>query len=159
MEFELDGRNFRVEKLSAFDQLHLSRKIAPLLPPLAPIIIKATESTDPLSTNILQLAELAEPFALALAGMKDEDAEAVFSKALVSVKVQTDVQHNVWMPLWIAGSKIAAVAELNDLGKLLPIVIRVIVFNLGNFIDGLLTRREEATPVSSGANSRATKTG
>jgi len=168
MEFELDQRRFRVKKLSAFDQLHLSRKVAPLLPPLAPLIMKISENAKKeadgklkglLSTDILSFAELAEPFAEALADMKDQHAEQVFTLTLSSVSVQTDASRDVWMPLWIAGSKLATVEELNDAGKLLPIVVRVIIHNLGNFMDALLTSREEVETVSSGDGSRVRKTG
>jgi tail assembly chaperone len=168
MEFELDGRKFRVKKLSAFDQLHLSRKVAPLLPPLAPLIIKISEnakreadgkSKGMLFTDILAFAELAEPFAEALADMKDQHAEQVFTMTLCSVTVQTDAAQDVWMPLWIAGSKLATVEELNDAAKLLPIVVRVILHNLGNFTAALLTSREEVSPVSSGGVSPVRKTG
>jgi hypothetical protein len=168
MEFELDNRRFRVKKLSAFDQLHLSRKVAPLLPPLAPLIMKISENAKKeedgklgslLSTDILSFAELAEPFAEALADMKDQHAEQVFTLTLSSVSVQTDAARDVWMPLWIAGSKLATVEELNDAAKLLPIVVRVIIHNLGNFTAGLLTSREEVTPESNGGISPVRKTG
>lgn len=168
MEFELDHRKFRIKKLSAFDQLHLSRKVAPLLPPLAPLIMKISENAKKeedgklkgmLSTDILSFAELAEPFAEALADMKDQHAEQIFTLTLSSVSVQTDAARDVWMPLWIAGSKLATVEELNDAAKLLPIVVRVIIHNLGNFMDALLTSREEVETVSSGDGSRVRKTG
>jgi len=168
MEFELDGRRFRVKKLSAFDQLHLSRKVAPLLPPLAPLIMKISENAKKesegkikslLSADVLSLVELAEPFAEALADMKDQHAEQVFTMTLSSVMVQTDESRDVWMPLWIAGSKLATVDELNDAAKLLPIVVRVILHNLGNFTAALLTSREEVSPVSSGGISPVRKTG
>lgn len=161
MEFELYGHNFRVKKLSAFNQLHLSRKIAPLLPPLAPLIIEMSkkEKKDPLSADVLSLAKLAGPFADALAGMKDQDAEQVFTMTLSSVEIQTEEARNVWVPLWITGAKAAAVTDLDDAAKLLPIVVRVIIHNLGNFMDALSTSHEEAVPVSSGDISQARKTG
>ncbi len=165
LEFELEGMKFRAEKLHAFGQLHLSRKLAPLLPPLAPIIIKMNSELKergdkPISANdILSLAELAEPFATALADMEDKDIEKIFLLTLTSVSVQTNESPPVWVPLWITGARQAAVLELNDLGKLLPIVTRVIIFNLGNFIDGLLTRRAAGSPVSNGAVSQTKTTG
>lgn len=158
LDFELDGYNFQAQRLDAFKQLHLSRKLAPLLPPLAPLIVRAAQTG--VAGNVLELAELAEPFALALAQMKDDDAESVLTMTLLSVRVQTDAQKNVWMPLWVAGAKQAAVVELNDLARLLPIALRVINYNLGNFIGGLLTNRaEEASPETTGAPSRAARTG
>lgn len=169
MEFQLHHRQFRVKKLSAFEQLHLSRKIAPLLPPLAPLIIKMTEEAkkeddgakrEPFSISVLTFAKLAGPFADALASMKDQDAEQVFTMTLSSVEIQTDEARNVWIPLWIAGAKMASDKDLNDAAMLLPIVVKVIVHNLGNFIDGILTsHEEEGIPVPSGVASPVKKTG
>lgn len=174
MEFDLDGRKFRVKKLSAFDQLHLSRKVAPLLPPLAPLIMKISENAkkedeeakrsgnEPrglVLTDILTFAQLAEPFAEALADMKDQHAEQIFTLTLSSVELQTNVMPPVWVPLWMAGSKMASEIELNDAGKLLPIVVRVIIHNLGNFTAALLTSREEVTPESNGGDFPVRKTG
>lgn len=161
MEFELYKRQFRVKKLSAFEQLHLSRKIAPLLPPLAPLLLKMTQKDkkDPMSVDVLSVAELAGPFADALADMKDKDAEQVFNLTLSSVEIQTDEDRNVWMPLWNVGARMAIETEFNDVAKLLPIVTRVVIHNLGNFMAALPTSHEEAIPVSSGDNSPAAKTG
>lgn len=164
LDFEIDGRNFRAEKLDAFGQLHLSRKLAPLLPPLAPVILKletefkkaeGKEAKPLTAADILSLAELSEPFTEALANMEDKDIEKIFLLTLTSVKVQTDVAQNVWVPLWIVGSRQAASMEFNDLGALFPVVMRVIIFNLGNFIDGLLTRRAAGSPGLNGAVSPA----
>lgn len=161
MEFTLYDRQFRVKKLHVFGQLHLDRKIAPLIPPLAPLIVKMSEKDrkDPLSANIMSLAQLAGPFAEALASMKDEDAEQIFNLTLSSVEIQTDPAHNVWMPLWNVGARMAIETEFNDVAKLLPIVTRVVIHNLGNFMAALPTSHEEAIPVSSGASSPAAKTG
>lgn len=160
MEFESGGYNFRVDKLNAFDQLHLSRKIAPLLPALAPVLVKYVEiGNGMLSSKIVEIAELAGPFTVALSNMTNEDAEQVMNMTLASVKVQTDLGKNVWMPLWNPGAKMAIETELDDLGKLLPVAIKVITFNLGNFIDGLLTRRGQVSPESNGVPSQVKKTG
>jgi hypothetical protein len=161
MDFEIGGYNYRVEKLNAIAQFHLSRKIAPLIPALAPVIVKYFEvgKGDLLGAKILQVAELAEPFAVALAEMTDEAAEQILMMALSKVQVQTDASKNVWMPLWNPAAKMASVLELNDFGHLLPVAIKAILFNLGNFIDGLLTRRGEPNPVPSGAAFPERKTG
>lgn len=178
MEFELDRHRFRVKKLNAINQLHLTRKISPLLPALTPIFMEASKKLgklaanedlkegkltnipiDLLSMDVLDVLSLAQPFADALAGMPDQDAEQVFSMTLASVQVLTSTQQDVWMPLWNASAKMTCMDELDDAGKLLPIVIRVIVFNLRNFMDGLVTNRAEASPASNGAPSLVAKTG
>lgn len=161
MEFEIKPHKFRVKKLSAFSQLHLSRKIAPLLPPLAPLIMEMSkkDKKDPLSADILSFAKLAGPFAEALADMKDSDAEHVFTMTLSSVEVLTDESRNVWMPLWSAAAKMASVEDLNDAAKLLPVVTRVIMHNLGNFMDALVTPHAEQEQVLNGVSSLVKKTG
>lgn len=159
MDFEIDGRHFRAEKLSAMQQLNLSRKIAPLLPSLIPALVKLSESGGGISANILQLAELAAPFAKALSELTDADAEAILTVTLASVKVQTDVTKNVWVPLWVPAAQRAMVEELNDLAELLPIVFQVVAFNLGNFTRGLRTSPGAALPEPSGGTSPAGMTG
>jgi hypothetical protein len=160
MEFELDGRHFRADRLSAKQQFHLSRKLAPLLPALAPLFLKAAalkDQVDPLSGNLLEFMALAEPFADALAELKTADADEIWDATLSSVKVETAA--TVWMPLWLPGANMAAEIELNELGKLLPIILRVITFNLGPFIDGFLTSREEPAVRLSGGISPVRKIG
>jgi hypothetical protein len=164
LEFEMDGRDFRAEKLSAMKQLHLSRRVAPLLPPLSPLIVEAQKRLDKTKQtktfgvdDIMALVDLAQPFADAIAAMEDKDAEKIFLLTLTSVKVRTS--DTAWMPLWIEGANRPSMIELEDLGALLPIVIRVIVHNLGNFINALLTRHEGVSQGSSGEPSPVAKIG
>jgi hypothetical protein len=157
LEFEIDGKNFKVEKLSAKKQWHLSRKLAPLLPPLAPLFLKAGNLKGKSATDLLAFVEMAEPFAEALSTMKDADADALFDLALEAVKIETSPGQ--WMPVMIRGADVAPVIELNDFDKLLPIILRVIVFNLGGFISGFLTSREEPQEEQNGGTSPTTKTG
>lgn len=159
-DFTVGDRAYRAERLSAMDQFHLSRKLAPLLPPLAPLFIKAIDEGAPggLTQNLLAFIELAEPFAEALSELKDETAEQLMNMTLASVKIET--VPGTWTPLWLPGAKMATVIELNDLGKLLPIVLKVIDINLRPFIEGFLTRREEPSQKeSSGENSPEVRTG
>jgi hypothetical protein len=164
MEFESGGYHLRVEKLNAFEQLHLSLKIAPLLPPMAPLLAQYLGSGGNLAKllegNILQMAELAMPFTQALANLPDADAEQIMTIALSKVQVMTDPTKGVWVPLWIPAARRSMVDEFNDLGRLLPVVIKVIRHNLGNFMDALPTRREGgSSPVPSGDISPEKKTG
>jgi hypothetical protein len=155
MDFELDGRQFRAATLSAMQQFQLSRKLAPLLPALAPLFLKAADLKGALNDNVLDLMQLAEPFTEALADMKDADAEQIVTMTLSSVKTET--APGTWMPLWTGG--VASIIELNEFAKLLPIILRVIQFNLGGFISGFLMSREEPSVKSSGGASPVRKTG
>ena len=163
IEFEVSGHRFRAEKLNVLKQGHLSRKLAPLLPPLAPIVERAVADKDLLNAKVFEYLVMAQPFADALSMMKDEDFEDVLNLTLGSVQVQT--AEATWMPLWVKSTGLTMLEDLNSIGKLLPVVIKVVVYNLGDFMDGLLTRRLEPQPVvaavakSGGARSPAAKTG
>jgi hypothetical protein len=161
MNFERDGYKFSIDRLNAFGQLHLTRKLAPLMPTFAPVLHKymGMRKGELLGANLLEVAELAGPFCEALASMKNEDAEQVVTIALSSVKVQTDARSNTWMPYITPGTNRMCMIELDDLGRMLPVVIKVISFNLGNFMAALLTRHGEANQESSGEPSRMGKTG
>ena len=156
LDFEIGRHRFRAERLTPREQFHLSRKLAPLVPPMVPMLMQIARNADQ-PADIPALAALAEPFALALSAMKNETADEIFDHALRSVKVETSP--TVWMPLWTGGMTI--VAELNDLSKLLPIVLRVIQFNLGDFISGILTSREgpAVAAASNGDGSPVARTG
>jgi hypothetical protein len=157
VDFTLDDRAYRAEKLGAIEQFQLSRKLAPLLPPLAPLFLKIAQPRGA-SGDLLSLVSLAEPFAKALAELTDETAEQLVTMTLAAVKTETSP--GTWMPVWIAGAKTAAVVELNDFGKLLPVMLRVIQLNLGPFISGFLTSHEEPSATAfSGESSPVARTG
>lgn len=153
-DFVIDDRAFRAERMGAIAQFQLSRKLAPLIPPLAPLFAQLDSKTG----GVAALLEQTGPFAEALSALSDEVAEQLMVMTLATVKVETTP--GTWMALWVTGSKMSMVAELNDLGKLLPIIIKVVQLNLGPFISGFLTSHgEPTTTASSGATSPTGKTG
>ncbi|PRG36813.1 phage tail assembly chaperone [Burkholderia multivorans] len=175
-EIELNGTRYAIGKLSAMQQFHVSRRIAPIIPPMIPVLMKfyaELEQADVASEQaranaaLAALAEGAEdadapaaaapaperdrsrellslvdaiapvlqPFADALAGLKDEDAEYVFGTCLSVVERW---QGAGWAKVWNITHK---TAMFDDIGidVMLPLVVRVVVANLGSFISGLLT--------------------
>ncbi|MBY4751892.1 MULTISPECIES: phage tail assembly chaperone [Burkholderia cepacia complex] len=183
-EIELNGTRYAIGKLSAMQQFHVSRRIAPIIPPMIPVLMKfyaELEQADVASEQaranaaLAALAEGAEgaegadapaaaapaperdrsrellslvdaiapvlqPFADALAGLKDEDAEYVFGTCLSVVERW---QGAGWAKVWNITHK---TAMFDDIGidVMLPLVVRVVVANLGPFISGLLT--SQASP-------------
>ncbi|MDN7488477.1 hypothetical protein QZM35_12285 [Burkholderia sp. AU45274] len=175
-EVQLNGVRYAIGKLSAMQQFHVSRRIAPIIPPMIPVLMKfyaELEQADvvreqartnaalaalaedvgggePLGTaspateadhsrELLSLvdaiAPVLQPFADALAGLKDEDAEYVFGTCLSVVERW---QGPGWAKIWSAAQK---TSMFDDIGidVMLPLVVRVVVANLGPFISGLLT--------------------
>lgn len=136
IEFEVAGTQYRADRLDAFKQLHISRKIAPMVPKLIPVFVslQANEKAD-----MATLVTAAGPFADALAAMAEADVDFVVKTCLASVRRN---QAGAWSPLMSNGALM-----FSDMGldAMLPIVARVLRENLGNFIQGLLAS-DPATP-------------
>lgn len=138
----IGGHDYTIGRLNALDQLHVSRKIAPIVPNIMPIltevakgdlerVIKSIEDGENNELEGLEpLAEALEPFMEAIAKMPEDDVNYVVHKCLSVVK---------------RGG--AAVCRNNtimfddlDMNHLLPLTIAVIRMNLGNFIQDLLMK-------------------
>jgi hypothetical protein len=141
-EVEIGGKNYRLETLTAKQQFHVSRKISPILPPLLPIIMAIGPERGKLLGDPDKLASLLQPFADGLAAMPNDAADFVFDTCLSVVKRQTDA--NVWMPVWNASAQMSTFEDLNNMGALLPIVMRVIKESLGPFTSVFLTKESPA---------------
>ncbi|AOK32166.1 MULTISPECIES: phage tail assembly chaperone [Burkholderia] len=151
-EIELNGARYAIGKLSAMQQFHVSRRIAPIIPPMIPVLLKLCADLDGTESSsagerqdvfafVESIAPALQPFADALAGLKDDDAEYVFGTCLSSVERRQDYG---WARIWSLGQK---AAMFDDIGidVMLPLVVRVVVANLGPFIGGLLTSQASST--------------
>lgn len=171
-EIELNGTRYAIGKLNAMQQFHVSRRIAPIIPPMIPVLMKfyaeleradvareqaranaalaalangeapgeeadapASDKSRELLSMVDTIAPVLQPFADALAGLKDEDAEYVFGTCLSVVERW---QGAGWAKVWNITHK---TSMFDDIGidVMLPLVVRVVVANLGSFISGLLT--------------------
>lgn len=139
IEFELGTKQYRAEKLNAFQQFHVSRKIAPLIPALIPVFLSVSQMKGGLQQNLPTIAGLLQPFADGIAALPDDAAEYVMSTCLSVVRRRTDGE--TWAPVWSSSAKSVMFDDM-DLGGLMPIVMRVIQENLGPFIQGLLTSQQ-----------------
>jgi len=141
IEFEQGGVTYRAEKLDVFKQLHVSRKIAPMVPKLIPVFVKLQKGGDgALRDDLAGLADACGPFAEALAGMSDPDVEYVVKTCLSVVRRN---QGGTYAPL-VSSDGSLMFADMG-LGETLPIVVRVIRENLGNFIQGLLVNQADTS--------------
>ena len=138
-EFEIAGQKYRAGKLSAFQQLHLSRRIAPLLPKLLPVFAQiAGRKGDDEPVDLSAFAGAVGPLAQTLAEMSDVDCEYVFGTCLTVVSRQ---QGQAWSAIWNAPSKSLMFDDI-DLPVMTEIVVKVIADNLGPFMQGLLARAQ-----------------
>jgi len=150
-EFTKDGVRYRMRALNVIEQLHLNRKIAPLLPPLIPVLMKlvrdraAEGEENAFNLDVEGLAALALPFANSIADMSNEKAEEIITMCLGTISRYIE-QGNAWMPVWIANAKASTYPEFNSLHTALPFVLEVINNALGPFIQGFLSKADTKEP-------------
>ncbi|MGA4275574.1 phage tail assembly chaperone [Ralstonia nicotianae] len=143
IEFEISGQKYRAEKLDAFKQLHVSRKIAPIVPKLLPMFLKFAESAQAGGDAKQDLAGMAtafEPLAQSLAEMPDADCEYVVRTCL---GVVARLQDGNWASIMLNGTM---VFDSIDLGVMLQLASKVIWDSLGPFISGLLANAKATSP-------------
>ena len=139
---ELNGHEYVIGRLNALDQLHVSRKISPLVPTLMPIIseiakgdlektINAIEQGDNEElTGLEPLAEALTPLMEAFSNLPEKDVNYVIHKCLSVVKRGGAV---------VCRGESIMFDDL-DMEHILPLALAVIRINLGNFIQGLLMK-------------------
>lgn len=158
---EINGIEYTIGRLNAVDQFHVSRKIAPIVPKLMPIIaevakgdlsktiaaieaqkaLKSTENADDQESTEqsdvnADLSDL-EPLAEAFSPLMD----------VIAQMPEEDANYIIFKCLGVVKRGGAAVCRNNtimfddiDMTQLLPLVIATIRINLGNFIQGLLMK-------------------
>lgn len=145
---QIGNHNYEIGRLDAFDQFHVSRKIAPIVPTIVPFMTEILKSNvmdlldkfgdDPDNPDLSVLedfdlnsfGEAIQPFIDAFAKMPEEDANYVMKKCL-SVVTRDGARLVV---------KDALMFDNLGIEHILPLTIAVIRINLGNFIQGLLTQ-------------------
>jgi hypothetical protein len=128
---EVRGKTYRVGRMPVMQQLHVSRRLSPLLAALAPAFGALAKAAGPAE----QVAAV-KPFADAFATLPDADAEYIVSTCLSVVSRDVEGKGRTWGPLYVQGVNCA-----EDLGldTLLPLVVFVVKAALGPFIADFLT--------------------
>lgn len=136
-EFEIDGILYKAGKLDAFKQLHLSRKVAPIIPTLIPVFMEISKKGD-LTNNMDKLGTLLKPFADGLSNLSDESTEYILSTCLSVVRRQSN---ETWARVWDQNGKVCMFDDM-DLGVMIRVCIEVMQDSLGGFIQGLLMSQQ-----------------
>ncbi|WP_144658074.1 phage tail assembly chaperone [Achromobacter dolens] len=134
-ELDLNGHRYSIGKLSAKQQFHVSRRIAPIVPTLIPVFVRLAAGGRGITEDPGGLADVLQPLADGLAAMKDEDADYVLDTCMQVVQRR---QEHGWTAIWSASQRVPMFQDI-DLAVMLPLAVRVIVASLGPFIQGLLT--------------------
>ena len=138
MEFEIAGQTYRAGKLNAKQQLHVSRRLAPLFAAMAPALKPG-----------VSLADMpVEPLAEALAGLPDAAVDYVVDTCLSVVQRQ---QGPAWQFVWNKQAQAMQFADI-EMPAMLQIVAQVIMENLRGFTAALPPALSQAAAGLSGSN-------
>lgn len=136
-EIDINGQKYRIGKLDAMRQFHLSRKIAPIIPTLIPVFVKLSKGGS-LTDDLGGFAELLAPFAEGISTMSDEASEYVISTCMSVVSRQSG---SAFASAWNKQANTTQFDDM-DLAVILQLVIRVVQASLGPFIYGILTSQQ-----------------
>lgn len=142
-EIEHGGNTYRIGKLNAFQQLHVSRRLAQILPTMLPLLAAIKHSdviAQAMSGNPSGLSEIAGPATRALAEMSDADVEYIIGTCM-NVVARKDGKS--WAPLMRDG-----VQMFDDvgMGDLLTLTVNVVNASLADFMRGLAMNATGADP-------------
>ncbi|MBU9819919.1 hypothetical protein J1782_08465 [Rahnella sp. BCC 1045] len=138
MEFEIKGIQYRVAKLSVFEQLKVSRKLLPVMAGMVSDFRNVQTKISEKDTEGAMSAILPK-IADAVSAMSDDDVNAILFPCLAVVSRQH-------MKSWVSVCPQGGMAfDDIDLLTMLQLVARVVADSLGNFLQGLPTS-ETLTP-------------
>ncbi len=130
MEKVIDKVSYRIGKLNAFEQLHISRRIAPILTALGSGIKAAPSSINQEDLIDMIVAGVLTPAAVSLAAMPDEEVNYVLFGCLRKVQRR---EGDAWAELCAPTGGNALMYDI-DLPTMLKLVASVLGVNLGNFL-------------------------
>ena len=132
--FSIGERQFKLNKIDAFKQFHIVRRVGPLLSEMVPVIAKISKtSKEDIGDDekLEKFGELAAPILSGLAKLSDEDSTKVLHGLLSGVEMN-------YMGGWgrVVANDQLMYADL-DLPILLQCAGRSFMFNLSGFFAAL----------------------
>ena len=137
-EIELSGQQYRIGKLTAMPQFHVSRRIAPIIPTLIPVFMKLAKGG--VAGDLSGFSEALGPFADGIAAMDDAASEFVLSTCLSAVSRQNG---QTWATIWNRQHNTCMFDDI-DLGVMINLTVSVIQDSLAPFIRGLVTSQQSS---------------
>ncbi len=131
-EFQVGGHTYRTGKMNAKRQMHVMRRLAPVMPNLAGLATTFA-GRDPASVTLMDLSPALAPIANVISRMSDDDCEYVLDACLSVVQRQ---QMDAWAPVWNQATGASMFADV-ELPAMLQIASRVLQENFAGFLGGL----------------------
>lgn len=127
-EITVNDQTYRIGKLSALGQFHVSRRLAPVL---AAVGISLQSLTQGMQADLSDFTTTLGPVADVMSKMSDEETNYIIFTCLNVVSRKDD---NRYAPVSQAGT---LMYQDIDMPVMLRLVIAVLQENLGNFLQGL----------------------
>ncbi|MFP2422237.1 phage tail assembly chaperone [Pseudescherichia vulneris] len=148
MEFTIKGHDYRVAKLSVFDQLKVSRKLLPVLAGVMAdfgsirALLPAEGKIDEAGFDALApvLEKVLPRIAEELSALSDEDVNAIIHPCLMVVARKNGT---AWTQVFRSGE---LMFDDIDLFTMLQLVARVVADSLGNFLPANPTNQTADQP-------------
>jgi hypothetical protein len=134
-DFEFGGRKFKLNKIDAFKQFHIVRRIGPIISDLVGAVAghKVKDfNTLTEDAKLDMIAKIATPVMMGLSKLSDTDADLVLLGLLQSVEIQSSSGN--WAR--VANNSMLMFQDL-ELPALLQIAGRAFMFNLSGFFAAL----------------------
>ena len=131
--FEISGKKFKLNKISAMVQFHVVRRIGPLLADLMSVMGRiAKKNVDGMTEEekLQEFASIAAPIMNGLSRLSDADSEYVLYRLLAAVEVH-QAQFNVWSK--VASPENGLMMQDIEFPHLLQVATRSLMFNLKGF--------------------------
>jgi len=129
-ELVIDGKQYRVGKMTPLEQFHVSRRLLPILRPIAEMLrVDATKIEDPLAMFMAAGEELSK--------LPDESANYVIARCMFCVhRMQGE---RAWARIARPGGETGFVMAFDDIQmpQMMQLVFAVLQENLGNFFGAL----------------------
>jgi hypothetical protein len=133
-DFEVGGKQFKLNKIDVFKQFHIVRRLAPMLGDLIPVAHRmlkksGAEPQSPESMSDEAVAELVPIFMRGFSGLSDADADTVLLGLCSAVEMFQE-QHKTWARVVLQDRLMFSDLELPTL---LQIAGRAFQYNLAGF--------------------------
>lgn len=137
LEFELAGHTYKVGRLDAMTQLHVVRRLAPILTTLRSVAEEGVVGADGQEAALQRAVE-------AIGAVTDGSLEYVIARCMERVQRKIEGDRG-WAPAW---NRQAGKPQFDDIGgfHLLTIASRVVMNELGPFFDGLASSLTAGSP-------------
>lgn len=127
-DFSFNGRNYKLNKLDAFKQYHIVRRLAPILGDLLPALGKLSKKKKVEEIGEQEL-EAFTPIFKGFANLSDEDANRVLMGLVEAVEMQQATGN--WARIVVNNQLMFQDFEFPELMQLAG---RAFMYNLGNFL-------------------------